>query len=342
MMPRRMNGAIGHFALGDLLVHDPPSQILLPRGLGGLLRGPVLGLLGRALPTALQAAKGAHEVLQPELRGPQPRHGHQPPEVLVGQPVGAEVALERLQVHHISQRLADLLHGDPASGVLVQSVEEQAHLGVPEGHMRGEARRQEGRVRHGLALHACHGRSESLCLGLAHLGPRHQRLREVLNCDLAGALRVQGLELVCPLRDLIRRGDRRHGSEHRSLQRVAAREGPHALENVGVQGEGLHRLRVVQVGCKPRVIICRLGVQAKRDVDLQQLGNEVLGLLGDARPPVLAEVENAPLDQQVGRAVVPAHEGRPSVQEDVSDDTQRPHVALLVVGARKHFGGHVV
>mmetsp|Transcript_62729 Transcript_62729/g.180456 ORF Transcript_62729/g.180456 Transcript_62729/m.180456 type:complete len:227 (+) Transcript_62729:1591-2271(+) len=59
-------------------------------------------------------------------------------------------------------------------------------------------------------------------------------------------------------------------------------------------------------------------------------------------PPIRWEVVAPLLDQQVGGLVVPAPEGRIPVKQDIGNDAQRPHVALLVVAVTQHFRRDIV
>lgn len=72
-----------------------------------------------------------------------------------------------------------------------------------------------------------------------------------------------------------------------------------------------------------------------------ELAHEVLCLVTDVGPDLAAEFP-IPFADFVQDLLIAAVEGRRAAKHDVKDDTNTPHVALLVVVARKHFWGDVV
>mmetsp|Transcript_25770 Transcript_25770/g.74151 ORF Transcript_25770/g.74151 Transcript_25770/m.74151 type:complete len:223 (-) Transcript_25770:738-1406(-) len=86
----------------------------------------------------------------------------------------------------------------------------------------------------------------------------------------------------------------------------------------------------------------RVGVEAKRDIHLEQARDEVFRLLRDVAPPAPREAEAALLDHAVRRPVVAPAKGRLAIEQDVGENAERPQVALLVIPQIQDFRRHIV
>jgi hypothetical protein len=127
----------------------------------------------------------------------------------------------------------------------------------------------------------------------------------------------------------------------RSLLWVCVRRGAyvelrHVLDDVAVEGSG------EGVVLDPGVLECLLRGDALRGCVREHLRDESLRLLRDALPVGVVERVLPGLDCLHDLDVGGTVEGRVSAQEDVQDDSARPHVALLVVVAEEDFGSDVV
>ena len=78
------------------------------------------------------------------------------------------------------------------------------------------------------------------------------------------------------------------------------------------------------------------------DINLQELGDQILGLFGDTVPDLALELPDAALDLLDNSILSTSVEGRATAQHDVENDTDRPQVTLFVVTAREDFRRNVI
>mmetsp|Transcript_36298 Transcript_36298/g.104453 ORF Transcript_36298/g.104453 Transcript_36298/m.104453 type:complete len:259 (+) Transcript_36298:437-1213(+) len=254
----------------------------------------------RGHPTALARASAS------EKRGPTCRHCQKPTKTRIGHFLLGELVADGLKIGDVAERATHLGDGDRTGTIGVQIVEQGLALMRIQGHLHGQARSHEVRVRH---------------RGRPLFGQRSAELRspgwrnatvlgkvpgEISARDHAFALRVERLEVVGPDSGLLRCGRRRDCAQHRPLQAAARREGAQGLEDFVTQRLQLLRLVVD----KPHVAMGRERSRPPRGVYLQQLGDEVLCGTADALPSHWMHGIDPLPDFRGGGMVVTAQEGQ--------------------------------
>ena len=123
------------------------------------------------------------------------------------------------------------------------------------------------------------------------------------------------------------------------LEGLLNTEALHVVEDT--QGEGLVNSKSGEL-IQPGVLECDISRRSVFFIVGEELADEVLGLVRDVLPDFVLEVELSLSDLLHDVLIALTIEWWLSREEDISDDTARPDIVLVVVVLVENFWGNVV